>query len=204
MRYRRATGSSCPTVWKVRQSAPSMAWLRPTKAEAVVTEPERQLVRITNPSALPAEVTLRSTDASGAFLALEEVTVARFAHLDISIRSTEDSRVSRVVVTSNADVLVRIDEVGTTPSEPRHALDPSEEHWLELVIESEQSIGAYQVTLRFDPSLIRFSTNDITAGSSPGFDTKPLVVGVDNVAGELTIGCFRLATGPVAELSWRG
>jgi hypothetical protein len=82
---------------------------------------------------------------------------------------------------------------------PRPAADSREvdEDHLALVIDSEESIGAYQITLSFDPRAIQFSPKDIEGGLIEGFESKPLVVNIDNVAGQMTLGSFQVGARPI-------
>ena len=169
------------------------------EAEVAVTDPAGQVLRITNPSGFPVQVVVRSTDASGAFLELREVSVAPFAQLEIPPASGEDGRVSKLAVTANAEVITSIDEIHRSSEQTLGFA--ADQQQFELVIESEQAIGAYQVTLDFDPAVVQLSTTDIQGGSSSGFDTKPLVVGIDNAAGKLTVGSFQVGSGPRGRVS---
>ncbi len=67
---------------------------------------------------------------------------------------------------------------------------------LALVIDSAESIGAYQVKLKFDPRMVQFSAKDVEGGSSAGFESKPLVVNIDNISGEMTIASFQVGAAP--------
>jgi hypothetical protein len=50
--------------------------------------------------------------------------------------------------------------------------------------------------LRYDPLTVQLNQDDILAGSSEGFDSKPLAITVDNVRGELRIASFQVGSHP--------
>jgi len=52
------------------------------------------------------------------------------------------------------------------------------------------------VLLRFDPTVVQFSQDDILGGSAAGFTSKPLAVSMDNVSGELRIASFQVGNEP--------
>jgi hypothetical protein len=67
---------------------------------------------------------------------------------------------------------------------------------LSLVIDKNGPVGAYQVLLRFDPTAVQFSEDDILGGSAAGFTSKPLAVSIDNLTGELRIASFQVGNTP--------
>ena len=46
-----------------------------------------------------------------------------------------------------------------------------------------------------------FRSKDIQGGTSAGFDSRPLVVNIDNVAGTLTLGSFQVGVHPAGRVS---
>src|SRR5262249_50273401 len=85
------------------------------------------------------------------------------------------------------------------PTLPPPVKTSSQESLLAIVIDSEIPVGAFQLVLKFDPEAVKFSTDDVLGGTSEGFDTKPLAMGIDNVAGEIRIASFQLGSRPVGQ-----
>jgi hypothetical protein len=50
--------------------------------------------------------------------------------------------------------------------------------------------------LQYDPKTLQFDPDDIRGGSGEGFDTKPLVVNIDNTSGKLTLASFQVGASP--------
>lgn len=50
--------------------------------------------------------------------------------------------------------------------------------------------------ISFDPRVMQFSAKNVEGGSAEGFDSKPLVVNIDNIAGQMTIGSFQVGAQP--------
>src|SRR5712691_6665801 len=68
--------------------------------------------------------------------------------------------------------------VGQNTNGETHSLaeTPADDGILSLVIDRNEPVGAYQVLLRFDPTVVQFSQDDILGGSAVGFDSRPLAV----------------------------
>lgn len=162
-----------------------------------VADSEKDVVRFSNPNPFAASLTLRGTDPNGRFVGVEELSVAAFGQVEIPTANLLRGQAARLEVNSNADVLAELDRLANRRAgrTVRRLLE-GEPDYLALVIDSADSIGAYQVTLRFDPRAVQFSTKDVEAGLSDGFDSKPLVVNIDNAAGEMTIGSFQVGAQP--------
>jgi len=69
-----------------------------------------------------------------------------------------------------------------------------------IVIDSEVALGAFQIVLSFDPNSVTFSADDVEAGTSEGFDSKPLAVGIDSDAGEIRIASFQVGNHPIGRI----
>jgi len=166
-----------------------------------VNESGRTVVHIANPNSFGAKITVQSIDANGSILATQAVELGAFGQRDIPTAEFGDGRAARLSVISNSDIVTTIDE--TTGERITAAKKFSQEDVvaepMALTLEGPSSIGAYQVTLSFDPSAVQFSAKDIAGGDSEGFDSKPLVVNVDNVAGLLTIGSFQVGARPAGQ-----
>lgn len=53
------------------------------------------------------------------------------------------------------------------------------------------TVGAYQFTVRFDPSLLSLASTGVTGGAAP-FNNPPIAVNIDNFAGEVTVNAFQI------------
>lgn len=162
-----------------------------------VIDASKDVVRISNPNPFPAQITLTGRDAVGRFLATRDVTVGAFSQLELPISAVAEYA-TQVSVLSNADVLSAIDE--RRGSRLDHALQrerpAAAEEQLALLIDTEEALGAYQVTLRFDPRAVQFSARDVEGGAADGFESRPLAVNIDNVAGEITLASFQVGARP--------
>src|SRR5206468_1159760 len=67
---------------------------------------------------------------------------------------------------ADSDVLAAVAETNVKRSRLENVVD---EGTLSLVIDGNAPIGAYQVLVRFDPTAIQFSPDDILGGSADGF-----------------------------------
>jgi hypothetical protein len=149
-------------------------------------------VRIINTGAVANNVTVRRSDQTGGFLGLQELILAPFQQLELKRETLQD--IVHIDVLANSDVLAAVTETGVR-LHPR--LDNvTDDGTLSLVIDRNAPVGAYQVLLRFDPTVIQFSQDDILGGSAIGFTSKPLAVNIDNIAGELRIASFQVGNEP--------
>ena len=167
-----------------------------------VENSEKSVVRISNPNPFPAQVTVRGSDASGSFVGARDLMVEPFSQVETTVQSLVGRSASRINVLSNADVLTAVDEAralrrALTGSVSRVAANAQE---IAVIIDSDEPLGAYQLTLRFDPEAVQFATRDIEGGSVDGFDSRPLVVNIDNYAGELTLASFQVGARPSGRL----
>ena len=104
-----------------------------------------QEVHVANPNPTTADVVLRHLGASGAFLGIEEHQIDPFCILQVPVPAADS--IARVEVTSNLEVFGQLEEAGAAPT-VTSAFGERTRTKLELVIESDQPIGAYQVTIR--------------------------------------------------------
>jgi len=54
--------------------------------------------------------------------------------------------------------------------------------------------------LNYDPKSTQLSSEDIAGGTAEGFNTRPLVVRIDNSVGSLTLASFQVGSRPAGEL----
>ena len=175
------------------------------RQELPVVNARQQVLRISNPNAFETQVTLIGLDESGAFMATRDVVLAPFSQTEAALNGLLSAG-GRIALNSNAEVISEVDDLFATPrAKTETASLQLTEQQIDLIFDTEKRIGAYQVTLTFDPKVIQFGERDILAGSVEGFESRPLAVNIDNAAGEITIGSFQVggnATGrvPVARL----
>jgi hypothetical protein len=166
------------------------------KREVVLDIPksDTQAVRLANTSSLTNNVTVRHRDETGGFIGLQELAIGPFQQIQLARETLQNA--ARVDVLATSDVLATI--VDTTVVRPRvsNASNAHDEGALSLVIDRNAPVGSYQVLLRFDPSVIHFSQEDILAGSAAGFTSKPLAFSIDNTSGELRIASFQVGNNP--------
>jgi hypothetical protein len=156
--------------------------------------PANRVLRLSNPSAVKNTVTVRSVDKNRAFLGLKEVSLSAFGQSEVALPG---GGATHVEMDGTGDFLaylgVKHKEASAARSEAPAA---TSESVMALVIDSETPVGAFQVRLHYDPRAVQFVTGDIEGGTSPGFDSKPLAIGIDNEAGEMRIASFQLGNRP--------
>jgi len=148
-------------------------------------------VRVINTSSVASNVTVRHKDATGRFLKLQELPIGPFQQLELPRETLRDA--VHIDLLADSDVLAAVAETNVKRSRLENVVD---EGTLSLVIDGNAPIGAYQVLLRFDPTAIQFSPDDILGGSADGFTSKPLAINIDNISGELRIASFQLGSKP--------
>lgn len=171
--------------------------------QITIENPGKQVLRISNPNAFAAQVTLNGVDQAGRFVARRDISVAPFAQVDALLTGLT-SEGGRLNLFSNAQIISKLDEAMRAARESSQSKifdDEPVDDRLELVVDTEKGLGAYQVSLRFDPKTIQLSSKDISGGSAEGFDSKPLAVNIDNEAGEITIGSFQVGSAPRGRLA---
>jgi len=162
-----------------------------------LSESGKNVVSVSNPNAFATTVLVRAMDRSGRFVGVEELRVGPFGQIELPAAEMFRGEAAHLRFESNADIVANITSETTRSAGVRHPSPAaSSEDFLALVINSREAIGAYQVTLSFDPRVVQFSTKDIEGGDAEGFDTKPLVVNIDNVSGQLTLGSFQVGAHP--------
>src|SRR6266699_2873698 len=168
------------------------------KREVVLDLPEgsKHVVRLVNTSSVANTVTVRRRDEAGRFIGLQELALGPFQQLELPREAFEDALHIDVLATS--DVLATVEETASIDSPQLRAEkdEAKDDGILSLVIERNAPVGAYQVLLRFDPTVVQFSQDDILGGSAAGFTSKPLAVSMDNVSGELRIASFQVGNEP--------
>ena len=162
-----------------------------------LTESGKGTVNFSNPNAFAATVTVQGVDSYGRVVGNQAVELAPFAQRAMP-SSAFGNQAARLNVMANADIVTTIDEttLERIPGVRKFSTEDTVVDPMGLVIEGPEGIGAYQITLSFDPAAVQFSSKDIEAGVSEGFDTKPLVVNIDNVAGQITIASFQVGARP--------
>jgi len=159
------------------------------------------VIRISNPNAVAANAVVTGRDLSGGYVGVREVTVDPFSQRELAVSSLFEGPASRLEIAANVDILAGVGQAtelnGDVASSNGDAPDAAP---MDLQIQTEAALGAYQVTLRFDPETVTFSPKDVTGGSAEGFESQPLVVRIDNVAGEMTIGSFQVGGSPSGQL----
>src|SRR6266850_547466 len=154
--------------------------------------PPREVLRLSNPNSFAAHVTVNGRGESGVSIGTHALTIAPFAQTEINVRRVFGDSVKDASVSSTAEIVSStraeydvIESIRDVPS----AVVPEA---LALMINSDRGVGAYQVTVQFDPKSVQFNAEDIGGGSAEGFDTKPLVVNIDNANGKLTMASFQV------------
>jgi hypothetical protein len=161
-----------------------------------VADPSRQSVRIANPNAFPADVNFEGVDASGGFLKTQSLRVAAFSQIDVPIGQALGGSTAQLRVHANAHVISTIDQSAERAASQAAQAGAALADDFALTINTEEALGAYHVTLRYDPQAVEFSAAGITGGTADGFDSKPLVINIDNAAGIMTIASFQVGENP--------
>jgi P pilus assembly chaperone PapD len=159
-----------------------------------ISDVGKSVVRLSNPNPFTASLTITGTDQAGGYLGIQQISLPAFSQIELPATSAAGGQASLLRVASNADVLAIVDAIRGKSSAP--VVDNSEPDNLAIFIDSAASIGAYQLTLTFDPRAAQFSENDVEAGTAEGFDSKPLVVNIDNASGQITIASFQVGAHP--------
>ena len=163
----------------------------------------RQVVRISNPNAFPAQVILSGFDQAGGFVARHDLTLPPFAQVEAGVEELLGARTARLDMRANADVVASIGQ-RSSPLARRTQREPAaviQKQQFALVIESSKILGAYQVIMRFDPEVIHLSTEDVAGGIAEGFKSRPLVVNINNTTGEITLASFQVGSSPTGRMT---
>jgi len=175
------------------ESHDAEAW--PQRELALDIQQEGQpVVRLSNTSPVANTVIIRGKDEAGRFLALQELTIGPFQQLELPREALKNSP-PHIDVLATSDILATVGE-NTNRDRPRLAEPRADDGILSLVLDRNEPLGAYQVLLRFDPTLVQFFQDDILGGSAAGFNSKPLAVSINNASGELRIASFQIGNEP--------
>jgi hypothetical protein len=158
------------------------------------------VLRISNPNAVVANAVVTGRDLSGGYVGVREVSVGPFGQTEVAVSTLFDGSAGRLEIAANVDILAGVGEATELDGGVASSDGDSQDARMDLQIQTDAALGAYQVTLYFDPELVTFSPKDVTGGSAEGFESQPLVVRIDNVAGEITIGSFQVGGSPAGQL----
>ena len=158
------------------------------------------VIRISNPNAVAANAVVTGRDLSGGYVGVRELEIDPFAQRELAVSSLFDGTAGRLEIAANVDILAGVSEATELNGDVASSSGDASDTPMDLQIQTDVALGAYQVTLRFDPDLVTFSSKDVTGGSAEGFESQPLVVRIDNVAGEMTIGSFQVGGTPAGQL----
>ncbi len=165
--------------------------------QATVDAASGSVLRLSNPSSVRNTVTARKLDANGAFAGIQEVSIAPFGQVELALGGS-DAR-QHLELNGTGDFLSFIGEKHPEiAARVQHA--GGQESRVAIVIDSEVALGAFQIVLSFDPNSVTFSADDVEAGTSEGFDSKPLAVGIDSDAGEIRIASFQVGNHPIGRI----
>jgi hypothetical protein len=152
-----------------------------------------RMLRLSNPSSSQNTVTVRFLDENRSFLGVKQVSLVPFGQVEVALPG---NGVTHVEMDGTGDFLAYPGEKHKEPSAAAKAPEAVHDSVLALVIDSETPVGAYQLLLHFDPRAVHFATSDVEGGTSAGFNSKPLAIGIDNEAGEMRIASFQLGNQP--------
>ena len=158
------------------------------------------VLRISNPNAVVANAVVTGKDLSGGYVGVREVAVDPFGQREVAVSSLFEGSAGRLEIAANVDILAGVGEATVLNGDAASSNGDAPDSPMDLQIQTDAALGAYQVTLHFDPALVTFSHKDVTGGSAEGFESQPLVVRIDNVAGEMTIGSFQVGGSPAGQL----
>jgi hypothetical protein len=167
----------------------------------IISDPATEVVHFANPNPFATSMNLSGIDDEGRTLSPETMTLAPFAQLEVAASKVLGGRARQLKVAGNADIISDLNVQSSEQPPVRPSVSVAARgRDLALVLNSTAPLGAYQVTVRFDPAIFRFQAADIQGGTTAGFDSPPLVVNVDNVGGNLTIGSFQIGARPVGRI----
>ena len=179
-----------------RGSRDAETWPKREIALDILAKAEHTL-RIVNTSSVENSVNLRLKDETGGFIGLKELTIGPFQQLELTSDALQHA--PHVDIDAVSEVLAVVGESASTNHPKLGPVSDAVQQdggTLSLVIDKDGPVGAYQVFLRFDPTAVQFSEDDISGGSAAGFTSKPLAVNIDNASGELRIASFQVGNAP--------
>ena len=68
--------------------------------------------------------------------------------------------------------------------------------FVDVTISTATAVGAYQVTIGYDPNILKLIPSGVTGGTGAGFTGTPTVVNIDNTAGTVSINAFQTGNSP--------
>ncbi len=142
-----------------------------------------EVLRLSNPNSFQAHVIANGLDQNGRFVGRHAFTIEPFAQTEINVEPTLGDGVKGVDLFSDADLLSAVGAEFQRSNSARDVATVAEADELALVIKSEQ-----------------LSSEDIAGGTAEGFNTRPLVVRIDNSVGSLTLASFQVGSRPAGEL----
>jgi hypothetical protein len=183
------------------ESHDAVAWTSKVFHETLANA-KRQTVGISNPNAFPAQVIVNGLDPDDRVVARRAFTLAPFAQIEQGVENLIGSDSVRLDMLANADVVATLRH-GSPPIRraPRKPAAMTNSHELALVVETSSALGAYQVTLQFDPQVVQLSAEDVAGGLAEGFESRPLVVNVDNATGRITLASFQVGSHPTGRMT---
>ena len=78
------------------------------------------------------------------------------------------------------------------------AIEPSS---IDVVVNSANPVGSYQVTISYDKNIVTVNPANVRGGTGAGFTANPFLVNVDNNAGTVTINHFQLGNSPTGQFT---
>jgi hypothetical protein len=82
-----------------------------------------------------------------------------------------------------------------------HAAAQSRIMPVEVVIDSPQAVGAYQLTITYDPKVVRLNRDNVTGGTGAGFTKQPVMVVEDNATGQVFISSLQIGDTPTGRFT---
>jgi len=181
------------------ESHDAVAWTAKV-FQQTLEDPKRQTVRISNPNAFPTNVILNGLDTDGLVMTRRDLTLAPFAQVEEGVGKLIGNDSVRLHVLANADVVTTLAH-GSSPLARRALPKAAVIQQLALVVETPKALGAYQVMLRFDPNVVQLSAEDVAGGLAEGFESRPLVVNINNATGQVTLASFQVGSHPTGRMT---
>jgi len=183
------------------ESHDAVAWTAKV-FQQTLEDPKRQTVRISNPNAFPTNVILNGLDTDGRVMTRRDLTLAPFAQVEEGVGKLIGNDSVRLDVLANADVVTTLGHNLSQVIRRRlgEAGAATRNQQLALVVETPRTLGAYQVTLRFEPRVVQLTAKDVAGGLEAGFESRPLVINIDNAAGKITLASFQVGANPTGRM----
>jgi hypothetical protein len=165
-----------------------------------VNSADSQSLKLSNPNSFKAQVTVNGLDQAGRFVATHSIAVAPFSQTELRVDELFGDSARQIRLFSNADVIPSLSSAKRVRERDDSFQEVSKEE-LALVIDTDKILGAYQIVLEFDPRVAEFSSADVEGGLAEGFDSRPLVVNIDNAGGRLTLASFQVGSRPTGRVA---